>query len=252
MRILLASAVLLFGLAFYAMPAHAMVESCMAPPPPVINVTIVEDTMTFDLGKDSAHLEAFKTDADHGRIPSAYHSDSAFDVRGATIGNFRINQNVEYRYGDAIASDEVCVSIASINVTLTFSAAIYIASELAGHECWFSQILAHEAKHVAADRAITALYKDKIRDILEFAFNMPGDYSSGRIDSEDVMVTQLMLENAVEGATAAVFGSLMRERNTMQAEIDNLDEYIRIARACPEEGVERATPVPLPFVTSGP
>lgn len=240
--------VVLTGLFFCASPAAAMIETCMAPPPPVINVEIVEDAITFDLSKNSEQLEAFKTAADRGHIPSAYHSDKVFDVRGVTVGNFQIDQSVTYRYGDAIASEDVCVSIAAIDVTLTFGAAIYVAREIAEHECWLSQILAHESKHVDADRTVSARYEDKIRDILAFAFSMPSDYSSGRISREDVTVMELLLDNAAQGATEAVFGSLMRERNAAQAEIDTLDEYIRIVQACPDEGVEKAVPTPLPVI----
>ncbi len=254
-RLLSLSLLLLLSLvparAAFAMDVD-MVESCMAPPSPVVNVEIVEDAAQFDLTRSAQDLEAFKTEANAGHLPSSYHVQTQSDIRGVTVGNFSARYDVDYRYGDAIASDEVCVSIAAVNVRLTLMPVVYVAREFTDHACWFSEIFGHEAKHVEIDRTFTADYSQTIKDLFAFAFSMPEDYSSGRVRADDVMTMQLMLGNAVDGSLSAILESMIRQRNDAQLAVDNVQEYIRIAQACPDQGIVQAVPTPLPATAPSP
>jgi hypothetical protein len=230
----------------FSQAAKAAAESCMAPPQPVVHVDVVEEAALFDMGKNASDLEIFRTEANSGHLPSRYH-DEVHEIKGVTVGNFSASHDVEFRLGEAIASDEGCASIKNINITLRFKPIVYVANEFTDHACWFKEIFEHEARHVKIDRDLTAKYKTQIEETLAFAFKNPTDYSSGRIPPEDIEAARFRLNDAVGGALAASFDSLMREREDKQLTVDNMGEYTRIARACPAAGIEHAKPTPFPI-----
>ena len=223
----------------------------MAPSMPAINVAVIEDAAYFDMTQNARDLEMFRTEANSGHLPSYYHEKPS-QIKGVTVGNFAARHDVDFTLGEALASDEMCISIKNIDVTLRFKPVVYVADEFTDHACWFREILEHEAKHVSIDRELTEKYKSKIEEALMFAFEKTLDYSSGRIDAQDMEGARYKLTAAVDGALAAIFDSLMREREDKQLEIDNIAEYTRIARACPAAGVDEAIPTSFPVTDFAP
>lgn len=216
--------------------------SCVRPPAPDIKVHVTEDPTYFDLEKSRDDLALFRNEANSGHLPSRYHGA----VGGVMEGRFEAGFDVSYHQGLGAGFDRNCVSINRIDVHLVLEPTIYIASEFKDHACWFSEIFAHESKHVDVDREIAARYIGKIEAALGFAFQEPEDYAFVDVPDDSLAIAERDLEAAVKGAIGEMFGSMLRERMDAQVKIDNADEYIRIARACPSIEQDRVTPTALP------
>lgn len=236
------------ALLFHALPASANNDdtaaiSCVRPPAPDIRVHVTEEPTYFDLEQSQEDLALFRNEANSGHLPSRYHGA----VGGVMEGRFKAGFDMAYHQGKGAGFDNNnCVSIKAIDVRLTLEPTIYIASEFKDHACWFSEIIAHEVKHVDVDRNIADQYTGKIEAALGFALQEPEDYAFVDVPDDSLAIARRDLKAAVKGAIGEMFGSMLRERMAAQLKIDNADEYIRIARACPSIEREQVIPTALP------
>ncbi len=215
----------LLGLLALIMFLPAQANGCDQAPYPVVRIRVAETPAEFDLTRSVQELSRMPVGA-----PSPYPSHYHTEVGGVMNGEIALDH--KETFGGAQAGDKACVMLKQIEITLTISPTIYIASDFQDQTCWFREIFEHESKHVETDRALIKKYQARITDGLNMMLMMPSDYASGWIETSAVEGAQYDMQAGIENALEVLFNTMMRERAEMQREVDSVHEYNRIARAC--------------------
>lgn len=215
----------LLTLLLFLMPASAM-ACALAPAHPVINISTKETPVEFDLSQSVEQLNVMQIDT-KSPFPSHYHTD----VGGVMSGQVALEHAVKFEKEHL--GEQSCVSIKEINIEISISPTIYIASDFHDQACWFKQIFMHEAKHVEVDRAIMQKYAVQMTDAMNLLMMEPQDYSTGWMDAAALDTAQYDMRVGVEHALGVMFNKMMNERMEKQMAIDTVEEYAAIGRACP-------------------
>lgn len=213
------------GLLALVMMLSAEAFGCEQAARPAVRISLAETPAEFDLTHSVADLSRMPVDT-QSPYPSHYHTE----VGGVMNGEITLEHRVVFNR-DA-ADGRECVILKEIIVELSISPTIYIASDYQSQTCLFKQIFAHESKHVEIDRALVRKYEGRIADAMNMMLMMPADYSSGWLDPAEAEGVQYDMQVGLENALEVLFNKMMRERNERQQEVDSLDEYTRITRAC--------------------
>ena len=205
-------------------------EICDIGTGPAIDVQTTESAPRFDYSMTQKKMAAYAAGAN---LPAADIYD--LTVNAMSTGNMRIERSVKFR-GQKLPGDRVCVQVSALNIRIHIDPVIFIARELHDQGCEFKEYYLHEMKHVEEDRRLIEDYKAVIGRNLDFAFPAPADYNIGPVPSKETADARQRLKDNVEGALAATFESMMRERRERQRALDSTGEYLRLARACGEGG----------------
>jgi len=192
---------------------------------PAVHISMKETPVEFDLSLPVAALNRMQHATPY---PSNYHAE----VGGVMNGEITLNHKTAFTRETNASGDKVCVVMKVIEVELSFSPTIYIASDLQHKTCLFKEIFAHESQHVDIDRDVVRKYQAQMTDGMNMMLMMPGDYSSGWIDTAGADHAQDNMQAGIENALAVLFNKMMRERNERQLAIDTQQEYGRITRSC--------------------
>ena len=192
---------------------------------PVINVSKTETPVAFDLTRSVKDLGRASIDTD-SPFPSHYHTD----VGGMMSGEMGLEHLL--KFGTQRLDGQSCVTIKEVHVELSISPTIFIANDFQDQACWFKEIFAHEAKHVDVDRALMNKYETQLTDALNLIFMEPADFSTGWTDAARSETALYDMQQGVEHALQVMFNKMINERAVLQQEVDSLDEYARISRAC--------------------
>ncbi len=213
----------ILGLMIFVSTA-AQAQSCVAPRP-VIQVKTLETPVTFDISKSVTELSAMEMTGT-SPFPAHYHTE----IGGVMSGEITVSHNMIFSHTQ---TDEArCVFLKQVTVTIEISPSIYIASDFQGRSCWFKEIFAHEAKHVAVERAVMNKYAGRFTDALNLILMEPADYTVPVASDKGFEQAQRELQTGMEHALGVMFNQMTRERNERQQAIDTLEEYQRIARIC--------------------
>lgn len=185
-------------------------------PRPVLRIQRVDNGYSIDRQLSYAALTGIGANArKHGRknVLGLTRAETA-----ATI-HIRLARLLDDRSGRECVSPEIEVTIAFKPMT------VYIGREIPPGSCSYREILGHELRHVAAYRDHLPKVETAVRDRMEQRFN--GDILYGsRGDLENG------LKEEISGHWLPLLDSEIRKVEAVQAQIDSVDEYDRMERAC--------------------
>jgi hypothetical protein len=190
-------------------------------------VTVSEDPIRFNTDKTRRQLASFDIDT-----VSPYPEEFSPEVGGLTHGGISMNHALRFRKSVDPVTHAGCVQLDEVNINLHINPTVYIASDMPNQSCWFKEIFQHERKHVETDRALTVKYQQRFKDALNMIFMTPADYTAGPMPESAMDGEDEYIHKSVEAALKAVFDQMQNERHDAQAQIDTLQEYQRLARAC--------------------
>jgi hypothetical protein len=146
---------------------------------------------------------------------------------GRTQGLYRADLEVGWRAN--VHHDAACRWIEAVTVTINIPArVIYIAHERPPGSCPYESVLAHERKHQAADEAVLAEHRPRIKRAAEEAATLPPIAASdGPGKAVDAQLT-----GPIAAALKQGFAELAKARAERQAEIDTPAEYRRVHAQC--------------------
>jgi hypothetical protein len=125
-----------------------------------------------------------------------------------------------------------CIGLDKIEVTMTITPHIYMASEFRKQECQYAAFFTHEMKHVETDKILMLEYKPRMKDALMLALALPGDIMIGPVSAPDIEAAKTTLRARVQGAMDGIYTLMMQERMNRQKKIDTWGEYAGLSNAC--------------------
>lgn len=209
-------------------PSGMSAQSCaMAPPRPVVTVTMSESVTAFDISKSAEELSEFDIDT-VSPYPAQYHTE----IGGLMTGEMDLVHRITFGKSVDFVSGRGCIWFSAIEVNIHTAPTIFVASDFKDNKCRFGEVFKHEVKHVTEDRALLEKYTDEISDRLNVLMGQPVDYTSGFIPLDDMEQTKNDMQMAMEFVLGVMFEKMMTERTKRQQSIDSLEEYTRVSGAC--------------------
>lgn len=218
---------LLAGLSFlpYAfaltLNATATPSLCMRVVEPNIFVTLPEDkTPTIE------HIDV------HSDQNSDKLDDAAY-MKGVTRGNVGVNikQTVKTGVEAYTLSHFSCLWYETISVELNYDPIIQMSAELKPRTCEYETVLAHQQKHIAADRKIVKKYITVIEDDIKRALQKSGTFG-GPYNDDKVQAVSNAMQAYIQQTVRKTLDRLETERTTAQKAIDTPDEYYAVRHQC--------------------
>jgi len=204
---------------------------CQVEKAPKINVRPMTANIRYDKSKTSAELSQLKTST-----VSPYGLGVDQTTGGLRHDQPTIETTMRFLIQQDSRSGSICLSYDTINVDIKLQPKIYIAREFNTGRC-AREVLAHEKKHVAVDRAVINKYAKKMGTAIQQAVNKAGALGPFPAHRQDEI--QAMMQQNISSALNSVTLALTNEMNIRQQEIDSREEYDRVGQYC-EKNARRA------------
>lgn len=188
---------------------------------------------------------AYVTDTPVGKLtermaknPDATHITAKrgdWRVFGSTDGRTQAKYSVSFAVEDDLHGN-VCYYVDRLHFTVHYRPQIFIAAELANHECYYKVTKLHEERHVAADLKALREYMPKIKmEILYYlrAFGGQGPFPAATADKESDKII-----DEIKKGMRPFLGKLYEARRGSQREIDSVENYKYESQICPGEWPE--------------
>ncbi len=121
-----------------------------------------------------------------------------------------------------------CGSLAALEVGFGFEPhTIYIPAEFAPQSCAYNAIYAHEAKHVAVDKAVLMEYLPMLQQRIEQTVAAIPPIQAG-----DTTAVQAELKAKIEQIMEAEMRAFSAARGRAQAQVDSVEEYAMVSQSC--------------------
>lgn len=157
-------------------------------------------------------------------------------VFGSTEGRTNgTNYNVSFAVEDDLHGN-VCYYVDRLHFTLHYKPQVFIAAELANHECYYKVTKLHEERHIAADLKVLREYMPKVKmEILYYlrAFGGQGPFTAKDADKESDRIME-----TIKKGIRPFLGKLYEARRSSQNEIDSVENYKYESALCPGEWPE--------------
>lgn len=182
----------------------------------------------------TTHFTAPSTD--DGR--SVQQMTSAFD-QAQRLGDY--NGTISVSYAVPVKIQEVggqayCLTHERIEVTLTLSAALRVASDFNQDSCRYNSIARHEHEHYDADKRVIEKFAPRLEDGLRLAFSGPVE---PHLSIPAVMIHDQasIMGAAVISVAQDLLAGMYAERAARQAAIDTPENYKFLASECRNDGL---------------
>ena len=148
------------------------------------------------------------------------------------VGGGSVGTKLTMRYEISPAQQEGTYCVLPVAVLAEFYAApeIHIASNFARGSCEYSEVLAHEQKHIDVLRKFHREYKSEYRDFLRQTIsNLP---DTAPVTLEDAEAEKKATTGVIMAQLNAYTKEIMAELSERQQEVDTKDEYARVIAKC--------------------
>ena len=205
-------------------PTAAATDLCAQLPPPSVTVKRTDEELV--ISSEYGYRELTHLGADIA------HKGNA--VLGLTRGKTRVRFLAQtVRYVDRSGRWE-CAS-PQITVTYGFNPlVVYVAKEFPKGSCAYDEVLKHEMRHVAANRAHLAAIEEPIHQALSKRF------ATGKLWRGAVGASAQQLQRERDALWLPFIRREIDRGAAAQAEIDSPEEYKRVSQACGGE-IKRLT-----------
>jgi hypothetical protein len=152
---------------------------------------------------------------------------------GLYVGAIAVAQQARYLSVDD--GREICVSIESVEVSLTLTdPKIYIGSELADDDCARESVWQHEILHYRIDQDVLVRFAPSIQRMVEFAVKQTGGQVAKR--QSDVERVGERLARTIRQNLDRASQDMLSERDRLHSRHDSRDEYARTGDVCSHGG----------------
>lgn len=202
-------------------PAASHADLCPQAPRANVTVTTHQDPARLNTSVDIRGLQSIKGGSD---IASGGQQHVPLGLARAEV-TYQVG--IQARVAQ-LRNGNYCVSLSDVKVDYDFeNTTIYIANELPPGTCAYSQVAAHEQRHVATDAQLLNEWQFRLRQDAEYAVRNIDTVVSR---DQQAAVNQLKAELATRIKASA--NSLLQERARRQAQVDSKMEYDRVSRSC--------------------
>lgn len=205
-----------------------LAQGCPPQQMPTVSINVVNNPPVYDNSYSSAAL---------GEVPIdtkiAQHSDEVFITGGLTRGAVTTSWETSFAKLLDERSGVACLWLKSVNLTLTYTPNVYIASEHAPGSCRYGVIMEHEIRHVNTDIMTLNEYLPLIRQNLQYAVDTLGV----RGPYHDVQMRRIQqdMQDVISGRLRDTLAEMDVVRRKRQQLIDTRQEYMRLSGLCPNE-----------------
>lgn len=222
-------------LVFFCCVPIIAAQACEPPhAPPTLRVDLRVDPPRLDHTRSRESLRSFQT-----ALESPYAPGAKVHVNGLMRGSITLETKTGLAWQKtpgrlAREGNKNCFWFDSVTLNMKLSPTIYIAREIPKNTCMYEEVLAHEYRHFAVDQEIAQNYQITFQNMLKrYLERIPfvGPYpDSQKKQAQDALAAQLDAE------IKKLHDKMKADRIRQQAKIDTLEEYERVAAACPDYG----------------
>lgn len=213
---------LVLGLLGLCVASASRAAECESYPNVPVAVTPRFDEPRYDLNIDLASLQAMAKDSRRG-IPENH--------QGLTLGLTHYMPVVELHvpvktitYPDGI----VCSYVERADAVIGYrDVVVYIPQEVAQGTCGFDEVMAHEQKHIAVNRAILDEFQPRIEQQLQAFLKLNSVFRQTNAEYAASLVRQ-KLQEILDQTSDEIFA----ENRRRQKEVDSHEEYMHITNSC--------------------
>lgn len=210
---------------FFLTSSHAL-AACVIPAPTKINVIPKSGEVVYDTSKTQAQMAAVNVDT-----INPYGFDTHSHVQGFSSGGIDLRHSVKLGYAPVMNNQGACIWYESIDITLSISPHITIASELLSNQCRFDAVKEHELKHVNVDRIVVNNAAQSIGKNVHNALKSRG-FIVGPVAFESAQDIADRMQHTVGQIMEFELKKLEVERAEKQQAVDSLEEYQRVSSLC--------------------
>ncbi len=225
MQNLLLLVAIVFSITVHAPQAFASsdAEGCNTYVPTEVDVKTDYDEVLYDFTQPMLKIRDL---SERGKGKDNLHSE-AWPV-GLSTGEMFFSVTSDIMKMRTGYSQTTCGQIKAIHVEFGFKDnKIYVAKEFPKRSCPFKEILGHEEKHKAVDRAILDEYTDKMRIAFRDAAK-----KIGVVQSSSASVIDDQLNSAFNQAVDKISRQIEDDLKERQKEVDSKEEYQRVTDSC--------------------
>lgn len=166
------------------------------------------------------------TQFSHGR-------NEVFITGGLTRSNIGTQFKMALKIAQNSATQESCVWIDNISVTVTYAPVVYIASNYDRKSCRYRETLLHETRHVNTDVITLNEHLPVIKADIAAAAAALG--VQGPVPEENVKDLHAKIEKDITAALQSASDKMNAARMARQQLLDTRQEYLRLGRICAEK-----------------
>jgi hypothetical protein len=168
----------------------------------------------------------FKNDPD-----GTLATDGNWMVGGLTKSNIKGGYSAQFATHENRQTGDICIALKDVTYTIVYAPVVYVASDFAHMGCRYSQILAHEKRHVMTDRhTLTDYIPDIKRQLKKTAEGIP---ARGPFPRSEAATHQQAILQQLAASVSGIEAQLIQARRSAQAKIDTIENYTRDTAVCP-------------------
>jgi len=203
-------------------------DMCPKHDPTAVNVIPRTEKVKYDSDQTLKKIQSYGTDTVD---PYGFHGVSV--TQAFMRGKIQPRYSIELDSGAVKGYRAACVWYKDITVEIKIDPTIVIAKELYADRCMRKALIAHELKHVKADRAVVNKYAKTIGTKLMKELRSRG-FSVGPMKIEDAQGVAEKMRHVVKQILELEFQKMAIERMERQRAIDNIEEYESVDDKCPD------------------
>lgn len=205
-----------------------LAQGCPPQQMPMVNINVVNTPPVYDNTYSSAELGEVPIDTKIAR-----HSNEVFITGGLTRGQVTTAWETSFAKMLDERSGVACLWLKSVNLTLTYTPNVYIASEHRPGSCRYDVIMEHEIRHVNTDIMTLNEYLPLIQQNLQYAVDTLG--VRGPYHDTQMSRIQQDMQDVISGRLRDTLAEMDAVRRKRQQMIDTRQEYMRLSGLCPDE-----------------
>ena len=201
--------------------------TCPVHEPTKINIIPRTEKVKYDSRQSLKQIQNYTTDTVD---PYSFHGTTitqAF-MRGRVVMEHKIKfeqvTNAKAGYG--------CMWYKDITVEIKIDPTIVIAKEIYADRCMRKSVLTHELKHVKVDRLIVNKYARLIGNKLLKELKSRG-FTAGPMRIDQMQKVSAKMSHVVGQILKLEYQKLGIDRQELQRDVDNLEEYKSVDNQCP-------------------
>lgn len=206
----------------------ASMQACPQSPAPPVQIVTRNGTPQYYYHMPSAQLGGFQIDTTFQPSPN-----TTYVVGGVTNGKVLISRQMQIQTLSNTRTDQHCVSITQVVVTLDYQPDVYVASEYRPGTCRFNTTIQHEVQHVNLDIITLNEFIPRFQAYIQRALaTLP---PMQPVPQKMIPQMQEFIGQQVEVAAQQALAEMDQVRRGRHQRIDNAQEYDRLSRSCEHE-----------------
>lgn len=203
----------------------AAIFTCPVQTPPVVTVQFQSSPPHIINDKSSSELAALKKNSTSPNYGSEFPI-----VGGLTFSNFKVEYSMDLMNGVQSVLRKACLWATKINVVVTYTPTVYVASNHAPGSCHYKMTERHEMMHVNVDVITLKEFLPQVKKAVE------GTVATwrgvGPVDQDGLKAAESELSKPLKVTLDAITDKLQQARRARQQQVDSRDEYRYLSTAC--------------------